>query len=175
MVRPRLGFDGVESSLPIYRVLIERFWGFYAPLEELLWLHDWESYTFNMEERRKSHKLQVDLRALGLSESEVSALPRCADLPDVKEWPQALGCLYVLEGATLGGQIIARQLNERWGIRAENGAAFFSSYGAELGPMWQQFRVLISLQISSDEDCVLAVTAAQQTFEKFRYWLEQKV
>jgi heme oxygenase len=54
----------------------------------------------------------------------VGALPQYHDLPDIEDWPRMLGCLYVLEGATLGGQIISRHLQRTLHIDAINGAAF---------------------------------------------------
>jgi heme oxygenase len=51
----------------------------------------------------------------------------------------ALGLLYVLEGATLGGQLLRRRLGPALGLTEERGLAFFTAYGAEVGPMWRAF------------------------------------
>lgn len=39
--------------------------------------------------------------------------------------------MYVLEGATLGGQIISRSLGGRFGLTPQTGLRFCSSYGAQ--------------------------------------------
>jgi heme oxygenase (biliverdin-IX-beta and delta-forming) len=171
LVRPCLGFDGASASQQNYRVLMQRFWGFYAPLEETLWARDWNFENYRAAERRKTPLLQRDLSALGSAPHEQKTLVRCADLPALNSRAQVLGCFYVLEGATLGGQIIARHLRKTLDIGPENGGAFFASYGENIGPMWQNFRVLITSQVIHEKDCRLAIDTAQQTFETFHAWL----
>lgn len=68
-----------------------------------------------------------------------------------------LGALYVLEGATLGGQIIGRHLTARLGFRS----AFFGGEG--VGPRWREFRAL--LDECEEYDAVEASTVA--TFLSF--------
>ena len=48
-----------------------------------------------------------------------------------------LGALYVLEGATLGGQVLRREMAQRLGVNADNGGAFLDVYGAETGRRWR--------------------------------------
>jgi heme oxygenase len=80
-----------------------------------------------------------------------------------------MGTLYVLEGATLGGQIIQRQLHCSLGLDAGSGAAFFVGYGARTRQMWMQFSAHLERAPGLDIDA--ATHAAVQTFETMERWL----
>ena len=41
----------------------------------------------------------------------------------------AFGCLYVMEGATLGGQVIGRHVRQTLGVTPETGGRFHAAYG----------------------------------------------
>ena len=160
------------GSVADYRQLLERFWGFYAPIEEAVAAGpEWASFGVDIQQRMKAPALARDLQSLGLSPVAVDALPLCRTLPAMASFPHRLGCLYVLEGATLGGQIIAREVHGRLGLTAEQGCSFFASYGEHVGAMWRAFRVLL-LQAAADELAAEAlVRGANETFEAFDRWL----
>lgn len=153
-----------------YVALIGRFLGFYEPLEALLRdARDWSAIGIDAMAREKAHSLTVDLRALG--QDNPAALPRCAALPDVSTPARALGAMYVLEGSTLGGQMITRHFQARWGLAPETGGAFFSSYGAEVGLRWREFRAALEAGLQSDHDQAQAAEAAAETFECLEVWM----
>jgi heme oxygenase len=160
------------QSVAGYRRLLERFWGFYAPLEPRVASGpDWASYGVDIQQRMKAPALARDLQALGLPPEAVAALPLCQALPAPDSFPHRLGCLYVLEGATLGGQIIAREARGRLGLTPEHGCSFFASYGEQVGSMWRAFRALL-LQAAVGEVAEAAlVRGAHETFEAFDQWL----
>jgi heme oxygenase len=156
------------QSVAAYQELLIAFYGYYAPLEEVLERVDWRGVGLHWPERRKVNKLDLDLQRLGIDSSK---LPRCEQLPAIPNLESALGCLYVLEGATLGGQIIQKEIAEQLQIFAHNGAAFFNSYGEQVGPMWAKFReVVVNFATKvNQEDRILRT--AQDTFQKFDDWL----
>jgi heme oxygenase len=160
------------GSLVEYRQLLERFWGFYAPIEQQITAgSDWARYGVDIQQRLKTPALARDLQALGLSPAAIAALPRCCVLPAPDDFPHRLGCLYVLEGATLGGQIIARAVRDRLGLTPAHGCGFFASYGDQVGSMWQAFRALV-IAAAVDELAELAlVRGAHETFAAFGGWL----
>jgi heme oxygenase len=160
------------GSLADYRRLLERFWGFYAPIEQQLAIGpDWAGYGFDIQQRMKAPALARDLGALGLAPAALAALPLCRALPAPGSFSHRLGCLYVLEGATLGGQIIAREARGRLGLTPEHGCSFFASYGEHVGTMWRAFRALL-LQAAVDEEAEAdLVRGAHETFEAFGKWL----
>ena len=120
-------------SREAYGELLERLLGFYEPLEARLATQE---APVALADRWKTPLLVRDLHALGRSPA---ALPRCAALPEVCSAEHVLGCLYVLEGATLGGAVIRRHLARNLGVTPEAGGAFYASYGANVGPMWKAF------------------------------------
>ena len=86
------------------------------------------------------------------------------------------GCMYVLEGATLGGQIIRRLLKEKLSITSANGGAFFSAYGDRVRVMWNEFREALSqFAISHPDESEAIVASASETFAKFDHWLRQRL
>jgi heme oxygenase len=159
-------------SLPDYRQFLSRFLGYYLPLEaRLLPLPWWQQMAFAYSDRRKSPRLEQDLLALGEAAASVQCLPQCRDLPALETLPQLLGCLYVVEGATLGGQIISRHLQATLGLTASTGAGFFSGYGPLTGSHWKAFCTeLTSLSVRcGSDDAVIA--SANETFATLDRWL----
>lgn len=61
------------------------------------------------------------------------------DGPFIDSTGALIGCLYVLEGSTKGGQLIFQRLNERLGVEARTGGRFFSGYGRPSEELWLKF------------------------------------
>lgn len=161
------------GSVDGYVGLLARFHGFYAPIEaRLVAIDGYGAIGLDLTQRLKAALLSADLRALGLSQAEVEALPRCARLPSVPGIAEALGCLYVLEGATLGGQIVKRMVASRLGLAPGRGCSFFGSYGEDVGLMWKDFRAILgqyAAQHPGAEKRVVA--AAADTFNELNAWV----
>jgi len=159
------------STLSEYQEMLLDFYGFYCPLEpRLAEVLKREIPEFDFEARRKVCLLERDLETLGICAERFATLPLCIHLPRVETLPQALGCLYVMEGATLGGKIISKHLHETLNIDAANGAAFFDSYGSKTGVMWRSFGTMLIeyTEISGGDEAILE--SAAQTFAAFEAW-----
>jgi heme oxygenase (biliverdin-IX-beta and delta-forming) len=154
-----------------YRILLERFYGFYAPIETALAQVLTNASPLDFTRRRKTLLLERDLVTLGSSTKDVLALPQCPFLPVISHIAQALDCLYVLEGATLGGQVISRRLHELFGFTADSGCAFFQSYGKDVGPMWQTFCTALTNHDTTDVRRENMIAAACETFAAFERWV----
>ncbi|WP_426211468.1 biliverdin-producing heme oxygenase [Massilia sp. TWP1-3-3] len=179
----RTEHDAVERTLRLmeddltlerYRRRLEQFYGFYQPIEK--WLLDDGGFIapwLAVEPRRKTPLLQADLIALG--QQTDTRLPLCTQLPSLGSAAECFGCLYVLEGATLGGVIINRYVEQKLGVAQDSGAKFFCGYGGQTGAMWQQFRTAISdfSLTSSEQDVVVA--SARATFDTLQQWCEKEV
>lgn len=157
-----------------YRRLLAKFFTLYEPLEAQLGASvDWTSLKFDFEAHRKTAWLRDDLAALGVSAAEMDSWQRCAELPDTTGVGAAIGCLYVLEGSTLGGQVISKRFRETLGVTPENGGRFFNGYGAETGQRWRAFGHWAQ---RADEQAggleQPAAEAAQRTFACFGQWLK---
>lgn len=159
------------TSLEEYGRLLAGFHGFYQPLEQALMALDWEGTGVDPRARLKTPLLAADLEACGYA---VEAIPRCSRLPECGDTVEGFGCLYVLEGATLGGAMIHRELHARFGAGIEGRARFYQCYGEHRGTMWRHFRqALDQFGAACDEQQQdRVVRAASATFRDLQVWLE---
>jgi heme oxygenase len=156
-----------DLTLERYRSIVERFYGFYQPWERAVKPLVSEHLSDFAEARAKVPKLVEDLAYLGRKPDKIQI---CKKLPACLTWPAILGGLYVTEGATLGGQIISRKLEQTLGLSARRGVAFFSSYGLQVGTMWRSFCIALQANTPSDRED-LVIDAARQTFVSMHQWL----
>jgi heme oxygenase len=162
-------------SLAQYQHYLEQSYGFYAQVEPMLQrLGAWEALGLSAAERAKLPLLEADLAALG---RDVSTLPLAAPprLPGVAE---AFGCLYVLEGSTLGGRVISRHVQARLGAGVTR--QFLDGYGPRTGESWQTFRGALAAAARQHGDDRRGngrniegriIAGAKATFEAFTAWL----
>lgn len=76
------------------------------------------------------------------------------------------GSLYVIEGSTLGGQVISRRIAERLALEPATGAAFFHGHGKATGRRWQEFQRELADAAPRDVESVRrACEAACGTFD----------
>lgn len=127
-------------SVERYRDLLARFHGYYAPVErQLAERPGLEALGLAFHQRKKTPLLRRDLIQLGYSADAIACLPRCGALPSIASLAEALGCLYVIEGSTLGGQIARREVKRLLNLETESGCKFFASYGEQVGARWKEF------------------------------------
>src|SRR5262245_458536 len=172
-LRQRLDLFHHLATLDDYRRLLEKFLGFYGPLEAALEKQlSRRAGGFDFDHRRKVPMLVSDLRALGVK--QLMSVPRCAALPAVDSQPPAYGCLHALEIATLGGQIIARHLNRALGVGPGSGCSFFNSYGDQSVRMWHDFGQQIKKYAVTGEIEEGMTRAAIETFVRLEQWMTEK-
>ncbi|MCF5054458.1 biliverdin-producing heme oxygenase [Pseudomonas syringae] len=170
----RLPFFSEHLDAAGYQRLLQAYYGFYQPMEEALYDSGLIPDGFDQALRVKTPTLLSDLHALGLTASAIHALPRCAHLPSLDTPAACLGTLYVLEGATLGGQVLRREMAQRLGINADNGGAFLNVYGAETGRRWKDFLDYLGSMPLDTLARQQAVEAARSTFSCFEQWLDSQ-
>jgi heme oxygenase len=151
--------------------VLERFFGFHAVWEPAVGRALGDDAF--LAPRLKLERLRRDLRALGRSDAEIDRLPRCFEAaqlaPLARRQAAALGSLYVLEGSTLGGQVITRALAGAPWLPAD-GLTYFDPYEAQTGAMWRAFRdYLLARSTPPADDEMVAV--ARATFERLVRWL----
>lgn len=125
------------------------------------------------------HTWAEGLRRLPLARRDMAAL----DLPPLAsvalhlalpDKAAALGSMYVLEGSTLGGVVIAGLLRKQHGIGVHNGGAYFSGWGAATAANWLRFREVLEAQIGPDDAArERAATAAVDTFSALNQTLRR--
>jgi heme oxygenase len=74
----------------------------------------------------------------------------------------------VVEGSTLGGQVISRQLAKADILLR----SYFSGYGEQTGSLWKAFCQLLDREATPDNQAEL-VQSASLTFQKLDAWLNQ--
>ena len=161
------------SSLSSYRQFLEAFYGLYDPLERQLAGHAQLNLSGLAASRLQKHELlEQDLLALGHSLHAIEALPRCSKLPETPDVFVAAGCLYVLEGATLGGQIVRREVHKRMILPDGRGCMFFESYGPRVPQMWADFcNELNALAANGSRSGDSIIRGARDTFACFEEWM----
>lgn len=173
-VERSVDFASRLSSRDAYIELLRRMLGLHEPFEAALANLDWRSIGLDLGERRKSRFIVDDLRVLGLSGRDIESVPRCDTLPAVTGLSRGVGCLYVIEGSTLGGAMIAKELSSRLGIAGPAaGGAFYASYGRDIGPMWRRFGAAAERGCDSEQRRDEAVAAAIETFDCFDSWFRR--
>ena len=167
----------IEQRVPVFREdfgleeyarLVESFFGFWVPVEEKLSeIVRLQDPDLALQSRLKYSLLREDLVILG---RDPAAVRRCEILPRLETFLQGLGCLYVMEGSTLGGQIISRRLAQHLRLGEKSGAAFFNAYGGMVGSRWMEFKSFLSAAVEP-EDAGEVVSAARDTFLRLYEWL----
>ncbi|RZL16481.1 MAG: heme oxygenase [Hymenobacter sp.] len=151
---------GTPSAAATTRFLAKMY-GFMQPYEAQLQTH--------AADLGPAWEIPARLRtALILDDLQVPAaqLPLCAALPPLGTQPQLLGAMYVLEGSTLGGQVLARQLAKA-GLDL---GRFFTGAGALTGPRWKSFCHLLTTTVSPNQEDEV-VQSAIVTFQTLAAWL----
>lgn len=162
------------TSLTTYRRLLLRYLAFYEPFELLLQARLLATQTPAIRaliahpQRSRVQLLLADLRALGMPHPIAPPLP----LPPFDTLDQLLGALYVIEGSSLGGQIIYRQIQHHLHLDHTTGAAFFYGDGGLTGDAWKQFLTILQQHVTQPDEAALA---AETTFHLFEQALVETI
>jgi heme oxygenase len=176
--------DHLDAQLPLldpylsigrYRDVLEVFLGFYAPLEaNLARLASSAVSPFGLPLRLRTELIERDLLALGASPRQVAELPRCTDLPRLSCLEDLAGCLYVLEGACLGGQVIAPALQRRLGLDRDIGASFFIGDAEATPARWNRVVGWLESLPSAGARIEDIVASACATFSALIEWVTRR-
>lgn len=148
-----------DLSIADYRRFIERSYGFISACERAL-DHEGAPPVLQLGRRLKTSLLVSDLRAMGATAVEIEALPMPVVIPAVSAWPAALGYCYVIEGSTLGGQVLSRHLSSTLSLPA-GAMTFLRSYEREVGPMWKSMLAVLDAALAEETRATDLSTEAQ--------------
>ncbi len=148
-----------------YVNFLKLMYGYYSALEDRV-----QDYVSDLEigKRRKAERLLEDINYFE-SSSEGAV---CQELPPITSHAEALGAMYVMEGSTMGGKIIAKMIEGQAGINGPSGFSFFNGYGEETGKMWEEFKLLLNRPLDEMEKLNLILTA-NRTFKTFSNWIDK--
>lgn len=156
-------------SIQDYQHILKIFYGFFHPVELLISEHINPSILPDYTLRGASDKIANDLAML----NNVVPLPVSAAVPQIRNIPQAAGAMYVIEGSTLGGQVIARMIRENPGIQVSDDAlTFFRGHDDNTIPMWKTFQGFLNDRFTSEAQIREVTSAATETFSKMSEWIE---
>ncbi len=155
----------VDYSEPEYAEHLGRLLGFYEPFEAALATAmagaAWPASP------SRTGLLRRDLEDLGFGASALRDFPRCDAVPVVSETTLP-GCLYVYEGASLGGQIVGRHLR-----RSLGDAHAFAFYHRDAGERQRQWKAFCaSLERCRVPSLEAASASAVDVFRALGDWMD---
>jgi heme oxygenase len=165
----------VEAAMPSldqlatpggYAAALRALHAFHAAWEPAIWRTPGVAEAGLGGGREKLGLLERDLRALG-----IRPFPVLPPTPAPGEVAAALGALYVLEGASLGGRIIHRRVAGPLGVTPEHGAAYYHGYGDETGERWKAFGRAVTRFADETGSESRVVAGAVACFAALEAWL----
>ncbi len=134
-----------DITLTQYRRVLQTFGWIYHPLQQHL-IRSLKHLQIDKEYQisPRHEWLAVDLDYYG---ADLHANPnplRAWFMPEIEDVAGLIGMLYVVEGSTLGGQVLLRRLNQTLGITADKGGCFFAGHGEETQQRWGEFMAIAS-------------------------------
>jgi heme oxygenase len=160
---------GMQNPDDYIRIL-QIFYAYFGALEDQINQFIGVDQLQDYAERRKTESIKNDILALNGIVPEKAAP---GDLPEIGNLLQAFGALYVIEGSTLGGQVISKMISKQLALDDNAGISFFKSYGEHTMPMWGKFKAVLEHHASSQHAADVITEAANETFGKFRLWMEK--
>jgi heme oxygenase len=168
--------DRVEASVDLaacltsraaYAQLLTRYLALYDPLETLLaTLTGPAAQLASTLYRPKAHLLRRDLQILATHPAAPTPTP--PRFPALNHPDSLLGALYVIEGSSLGGRYIARDVHKTLALDATSGAAFFTGDGDATPAHWKLVTDTLNREVA---DPTLAAQSATILFHAFEHCL----
>jgi heme oxygenase len=129
----------------------------HEPLEN--GIRPWAPVDWQGQRLVKTGWLDADLQALGVSNPGDSA-----PVAQVRSYAQALGVMYVLEGSTLGLQVVLKRMRPDH-VAWSTAGTFMRGYRSETGALWRSFTATLEAVPAADWPPVAG--AALATFAAF--------
>lgn len=167
LMQPHYPLNHYQSLLCIYyqlyRLLEERIRAFLKSHPD----------SFEYDDRYKVPWLIKDLAYFKIDPLILTPLSQSAtNFLMIETFGQLVGVLYVVEGSSLGGQMIAQILAKNHGFSQDSGSCFFTGYGENTQTFWQGFITFADTLTGDKCQCQLAIEAASQTFQLFNQVLD---
>jgi len=167
--------DGL--TLERYRVLLMRFHGIFSALEpRLAAVRGLDELDLDLDLARccRTAWLSEDLEALGMTHSRILEVDHSTHSYLLTDVSEALGCLYVIEGAGLGGQVIVPCVQRQLGLTAGHGCRFFAGHGPGTAARWQHLRAKADDYARRTNTHARIVQSAVDLFETFVNWFSEE-
>ncbi len=160
----------INSTLTLqqYKQLLTTNYLVYASCENFLFnsLSSELAGKLNIKKRNKINALIADIDELKMMIPEKKNTDHQLIIPENDA--AILGALYVLEGATLGGNVIEKKLSNNIGITYLNlNFHYYQVYGSSLITYWKEFCEVLNQQPL--ETHAISIDAAKKMFEYIIY------
>ena len=156
-------------DLESYRALMQRFYGFYLPLEQAIFAALGDDPTYHYAPRAAF--IASDLGDLGLNPTAISNVPTCPALASIVTPHTLGGVLYVIEGSTLGASPIDRAAARLLGQDTAKGRSFWAWSRAQNKQRWQLANQYLEDLNRAGLPMQSLADGARQTFEALGDWL----
>jgi len=170
--------EAVEGTIPLmdpglkieeYIACLQKIRGVVAEWEETTILQAPGWMRGLLVARQRKQLLERDLNWFNVTTGSVER----PLLPIASDEASLLGLMYVMEGSTLGGQLIARRVEQTLGLKAGEGNAYFCGHGQQTGTMWKEFCEVLRTRVP-DRDSEVVIRAAKEMFRVFGSWMDRK-
>ena len=151
-----------------YFDLLGRLYGFHEPFETAVAQAGPPGVP--PEQWRRAHLLRADMMALGRSDTAVAGLPQHSAPRSLWSPAHAMGCLYVMEGSTLGGRQLARQLDHLLPASTTDGRMFLLAGVDRDHVRWRDFCAALDKCGAEPVPRAEMVAGAIETFRCFEAW-----
>lgn len=149
-------------TLDEYKILIEKNYILHALIENALTVSDLVPADLELGVRLKTQSLFDDLVLLN---HPIPAIPQVTI--NYATTADALGAMYVVEGATLGGAYILKALQRNPTFALIGKFNYYSVYGEKIGTNWKNFQEGLLRHINTTELENEAIESAKRTFDLF--------
>lgn len=120
--------------------------------------------------RKKTHLIQDDLKYLNTPANDAK-YPISTGRTFTPAF--ALGIYYVVEGSSLGGRVILKNIKPALNLDENGGARYFSGYGATTGSTWRNFIMMMEAYASETNSADEIVAGANYAFGAIKKHLEE--
>lgn len=155
-----------EITLDEYKLLLDLLYRFIHPCETLIK----QRHLPLILGREKSPLLVQDMSQLQCYQT--ANFTFCSKLPDIQGDVRIYGYLYVMEGASLGGQIISTCLKENPQLPDLLPTRYFNPYGKETKKKWNEFFHSLIRKNFNQSQQKQVIDTAIDTFTTLVTWLE---
>ena len=153
-----------------YRTYLARALGFVAPVEHALAQTPELAAVLPLEARLKAPHLRHDLGRLGLTKSDIDALPRCTSVPTFCSAASALGWLYVIERPMLASAVVRGHLDTQLHAEIQEASSYLSCYAGQTGSMWRELGRAMDRVACSPAIADRIVLSAHEAFRLLERW-----
>jgi heme oxygenase len=160
-----------DADASVYVEYLRNMLGWLDMFENSLWASEWPADMTPELRDGKCGWIRNDLRHFGMSDAAINTLPHSAFRPDLTSCEARLGLAYVVEGAQLGGQVLAKRFV---GKLPPERMRWLQGYGSETSKRWKAFVEYAEEALPTDRQRESAADAARQAFLSLADWFEQR-